>query len=303
LHVAAARGEIEILKALLQKKPDVDVPGKGVYKYTPFAWAARHGRAKSVRVLHEYGADINAKDEAAWAPIMIAALERHAETAKELIAAGADPDYLDGFKWQGTPLTIASEKPNALPTVKVLVEAGADVNASKNPSGCTPLRRAAEFGDGEVHSYLIQHEAVVDAQEHTTLWTPLRYAVKGGHIDCIRVLLDAGANRNAAFQNNWTPAHVAALCKKWKVMRMLLGEPVEVNLRTEPEGWTPLHMTLDLGPTITTTVKLLLNAGADPNLKDAQGMTVLDWALAVGNKDVVDILEHAPRKTIARTAR
>lgn len=155
LHVAAGRGEVEILKALLKKDPNVDVLSEGVQKCTPLSWAATNGQAQSVRVLHEHGADINAKDDNGWAPIMIAALECHAETVRELIAAGADPDYLDGFKGQGTPLTIACEKPNALPTVRVLVDAGADINASKNPSGYTPLHRAAEYGDEEVVSYLI----------------------------------------------------------------------------------------------------------------------------------------------------
>lgn len=98
---------------------------------------------------------------------MIAALECHAETVGELIAAGVDPDYLDGFKLQGTPLTIVCERANALPIVEVLVNAGADINASKNPSGCTPLHRAAEYGDEEVVSYLIQHGAILDVQEHT----------------------------------------------------------------------------------------------------------------------------------------
>ena len=293
LHVAAARGEVEIMKALLQKKLDVDVLGRGVYKYTPLAWAARHGQAQSVRILCENGANVNVKDEIGWAPIMLAALECHVEAVQELIAEGADPDYLDGFTWQGTPLTIACEKLNALPTVKVLLEAGADVNAPKNPTGGTPLHRAAEIGDEDVLSYLIQHNSTVDAKEHITLYTPLRYAIKAGNIDCIRTLLDAGADRNAIFQNNWTIAHVAAGCKKWEVMRILVEKPMEVNLRTEPEGWTPLHLTLALGPTTTTTVKFLLNAGADPRLRDAKGMTVLDWAIAAGKTDVVDILEHA----------
>jgi hypothetical protein len=50
---------------------------------------------------------------------------------------------------------------------------------------------------------------------------------------------------------------------------MLLEQPMEVNRRTE-EGWTLLYLTLELGPTAPIVVKLLLNAGADPRLKDAK---------------------------------
>jgi ankyrin repeat protein len=78
-----------------------------------------------------------------------------------------------------------------------------------------------------------------------------------------------GADRDAAFQNNWTPAHVAALCKKWKIVRALLEQHMEVNRRTEEE-WTPLYLTLELRPTAPIVMKLLLNAGADPRLKDAK---------------------------------
>jgi ankyrin repeat protein len=297
LHVAAARGEVEILKTLLQKARNVDVLGEGVYKLTPLAWAARNGQAQSIRILREYGADINTKDDSGWSPIMIAALECHAETVNELIAVGADPDYLDGFELHGTPLTIACKRVNALETVKVLVEAGADVCGSNNPTGGTPLHRAAELGDEEVVSYLIQHGAGVEAKEFTTLWTPLRYAIKGGHIACVRTLLSAGANRNAEFQNNWTPAHVAASCKKWEIMRMLLEQPMEVSHHTEPEGWTPLHLSLNVGPTAPVIVKLLLNAGADPRRKDAKGLTPLDWALGAEKQDIAEILNHATRQT------
>ena len=77
---------------------------------------------------------------------------------------------------------------------------------------------------------------------------------------------------------------------------MLLEQPMEVNRRTEEEGWTPLHLTLDLGPTAPTMVKLLLNAGADPRLKDAKALTPYDWALNVGKRGIADILNHATNK-------
>ena len=82
---------------------------------------------------------------------------------------------------------------------------------------------------------------------------------------------------------------------------MLLEQPMEVNRRTEPEGWTPLHLALDLGPTAPTVVKLLLNAGADPRLQDAKGFTAHDWALAAGKNDIADILIRAMNKKAART--
>jgi hypothetical protein len=54
---------------------------------------------------------------------------------------------------------------------------------------------------------------------------------------------------------------------------MLLEQPMEVNRRTE-EGWTLLYLTLELGPTAPIVVKLLLNAGVDPRLKDAKSYSL-----------------------------
>jgi ankyrin repeat protein len=85
-------------------------------------------------------------------------------------------------------------------------------------------------------------------------------------------------------------------------MRMLLEQPMVVNRRTEPEGWTPLHLALGVGPTAPTIVKLLLNAGADPHLTDSKGLTAHDWALAAGNKDIAAILIHTVNKDAAKTA-
>ena len=72
-------------------------------------------------------------------------------------------------------------------------------------------------------------------------------AVQHGHEGCVKRLLDAGANRNTVFENNWTLAHLAASCPRWGVLKILTDEtssPLEVNRQTTPEGYTPLHLAL-----------------------------------------------------------
>ncbi|KAH8821442.1 ankyrin repeat-containing domain protein [Xylogone sp. PMI_703] len=301
LHMAAGMGNTEILSVLLHRASNVDVLSTGTYKVTPLAWAARNGKPQAIRMLHERGADLNVKDDSGWAPIMTASLECHAEAVKELIALGVDPDYLDGFQFQGTPLAIACTRYNGFETVKVLVEAGADVCSRSSTGQGTPLHRAAELGDNEVVIYLIERGAEVEAVENTTLFTPLRYAIKGGHIDSVRTLLDVGANRNAVFRNNWTIAHVAVACNKWEIMRMLTEQPMDVNQATEPEKWTPLHLALNTGASAPVIVKLLLNAGADPQKRDSGGHTPLDLTRGANLADLVAILNNPETQIRRRT--
>lgn len=292
LHVAAGMGNVELLTVLLQRVNDVDVLSQGTYKLTPLAWAARNGKPQTIRKLCEHGADLHFIDGSGWSPIMTASIECHAEAVKELIALGVDPDYLPGSKFQGTALAIACTMVNGFETVKVLVESGADVNSSSPISRGTPLHRAAELGNNQVVIYLIEHGAEVDAAECTTLFTPLRYAIDGGHVDTVRTLLDVGANRNAIFHNNWTIAHVAATCKKWEIMRMLLEEPMDVNQATELERQTPLHVALSTGASAAHIVKLLLNSGAGPQKRDSAGLTPLELASRANLVDVVEILSN-----------
>ncbi|RPI77523.1 MAG: ankyrin repeat domain-containing protein, partial [Desulfobacteraceae bacterium] len=92
-------------------------------------------------------------------------------------------------------------------------------------------------------------------------WTPLHTAVWNSRVECVRVLIEAGADLNAQACNQKTGLHYAA-----------------------EEGKVPI-------------AEMLLKAKADPNLKDSQGKTPLDWALWNNHQEVADLLKKNNAKT------
>lgn len=68
-----------------------------------------------------------------------------------------------------------------------------DVNAEM--SARYPLHIAADYGQADVLTYLLEKGASVDQVDKHGI-TPLLAAIWEGHTSCVRVLLEHGANRN-----------------------------------------------------------------------------------------------------------
>ena len=93
-------------------------------------------RPERVWQLIQAGADVNAKNEYGWTPLMIAAIENTPEVLKVLIEAGAD---VNAKNKDGVTALMPAARNNSNPEVlKVLLEAGADAKA-KNNEGQTAL--------------------------------------------------------------------------------------------------------------------------------------------------------------------
>ncbi|BAT99767.1 phytochrome-interacting ankyrin-repeat protein 2-like [Vigna umbellata] len=101
LHVLARKGDLKLVKKLLDEGMNVNVSAwgpksKGV---TPLHLAAEGGHIGVMDVLLEHGADIDARTKGAcgWTPLHIAAKERRRDAVKFLIENGAflPPDIND----------------------------------------------------------------------------------------------------------------------------------------------------------------------------------------------------------------
>ena len=92
---------------------------------------------------------------------------------------------------------------------KVMLEAGANPNA-RDQFGQTPLHYAVSAPHADVARELIAAGADVDAKDDTD-FTPLICAcMERCDADCVKMLLDAGANREAETRDAWRPMHFAA---------------------------------------------------------------------------------------------
>jgi ankyrin repeat protein len=116
--------------------------------------------------------------------------------------------------------------------------------------------------------------------------TLLHHAAAFGSIDTMKLLLDAGADVNAANRRRSTPLHWS-LHDEAKV-RLLLTRGAAINAK-QVEGRTPLYIAASMGQG-ASLVKLLLNDGANPSLATANGMTPLMAASVRGDVETMKLL-------------
>jgi len=116
--------------------------------------------------------------------------------------------------------------------------------------------------------------------------TLLHHAAGFGTIETMALLLDAGADVNAANLRRSMPLHWA-LHDEAKV-RLLLSRGAAVNAK-QVEGRTPLYMAASMGHG-ASLVKLLLDSGANASMATANGMTPLMAAAVRGDVEVLTLL-------------
>jgi len=163
---------------------------------SPVADAAMRGDVEAVEALLERGADVNAARGDGMTALHWAAEHGDAGLAGMLLQAGANLDATTRIGAY-TPLHVAARAGSA-PVVELLVEAGADVALRAANSGATALHLASAAGDTGSIRALLEHGADIDAREHQWGQTPLVFAAGWNRADAIRVLLEAGADPEAA---------------------------------------------------------------------------------------------------------
>jgi ankyrin repeat protein len=157
--------------------------------------------------------------------------------------------------------------------------------------GVALIRWCAYHGDVSAVKILLEH-----GESLSTLGPnlDLNGAAFHGHWQLCEFLLESGADANHALPDTGeTPLH-AALCKRdqpefERVVRVLLASGADPNrparagaetgafmrdVRTR--GETPLHRAAAFGS--EGCIRMLLDAGADPRLRDAHGDSPLSWA-------------------------
>lgn len=168
--------------------------------------------------------------------------------------------------------------------VKMMV-ARADVNAIDD-GGRTSLSWAASGGHVEIVKLLLNAGADVNAEGgEKDGCTALYYAVYYRHTDIVRVLLDAKANVMLRDKDGRTALHHAAGKVGYaEGVKMLLGAGANINARDHTWGWTTLHYAAYYNH--TEIVKILLNQMADITVRDKDGLTALELAVKHGHTEV-----------------
>ena len=155
--------------------------------------AVRQGDVDEVRSLLNDGADPNEAQGDGLTALHVAAQEGHVEIVRLLLDAGATVDAKSRIG-DYTPLHLANQGAHTS-VARALVEAGADVSAPTSTSGVTALHLAAQVvgGQGAV-KMLLESGAPVDATEAQAGQTPLMFAAAAGRTAAVRELLRHGAD-------------------------------------------------------------------------------------------------------------
>jgi N-acyl-D-amino-acid deacylase len=173
--------------------------------------------------------------------------------------------------------------------VEALLAAGANPKASAS-SGFTPLIAAANcHANAPIVRMLLDHGA--DANQSTPTGTTALLLAPGSDPDSVKLLLDRGADVRAKNSGGFTALHVAASRGDAKSAQLLLDAGADPNVRDVALGRTPLHWAAQAGS--AEVVALLLERGADPNVRESlSGMTALMEAAASerAREDVVQTL-------------
>ena len=289
LHEAATIGSAPVVGALLKAGAHANAAyGDGE---TPLMLAARAGSLGGVKLLLEAGADVNAAETfRGQTALMLAAVENHADVVTALLAAGAQPStrsieytfqkltggaggIIHDRSQGGVTALILAARQGSREAGAALVAGGADLNAVEPQYGFTAMQTAIFNGHYAFARMLVEKGAGVNdgslyvvtemrnLAKYTNRPNPPDTDDGVSHLDIVTLLLDKGANPNAPYTKTIPP-------------RQAQG-----NINVAP-GSTALYRavrSIDLA-----TVKLLLDAGANPSQAIGDGSTPLMAAAGLG---------------------
>jgi len=185
--------------------------------------------------------------------------------------AGSYDDFFSAIK---------SDNDFALST---LLQRGFDPN-TVNPQGVHGLMLAIKEPSPKAARVLIGWPKTQVEVRNAADESPLMLAALAGDVDVCRLLIARDADVN---KTGWAPLHYAATNGHLDVMRLLLEENAFIDAAS-PNGTTPLMMAAHYGN--AAAVKLLLEAGADPSLKNSQSLSALDFANRGARTDSADVI-------------
>lgn len=269
LMYAAAIGSLDAMKLLVDDGAKVDAPNS--FGATPLMWCA--GDLAKVRYLLEKGASVTTKSQYGRTPLLIAATyDGSVEIGRLMIAKGADVRAKDQ---SGATVLNAAAAANNIKLARLLLDKGADVN-SMDGAGFNPLMIAAANGDrsAPLVKLLIERGA----------------AVNGACIDSVEMMKNGPIGIGKL-----TALLVAAGQGSYQTVESLLKAGANVNA-TDIRGMTPLMLAITTDHPDARIVRLLLEKGADRNLKSLKAETALDWAKKYQNPEIMRALDLTPSK-------
>lgn len=263
--------------------------------------AVRKGRTECLKVFLKHGMDVDAKPD----PIVretalhIAAGGGNGEIVQLLLASGADPHLCNGVG--DSPLG-AAVKHGEFPVASILIRSGADPNRGEREP---PLVQAIVDRRYDGALWLLEQGA--DPNSRSKMYGPALDLAIGGcgstsnseagknqAFTVVQLLLKKGASTHPPRGGN--PLKVAAVVGNSKLILLLLSSGAEVNAADEHGNTVLHHLAGWPGNIPPEAILILLEHGADPNLKNQKGLAPSDIAKASqepASRHFLSMLEEA----------
>jgi ankyrin repeat protein len=261
LHIAIYRDDVALAKKLIAQ--GADVRATNAYGSTPMSEAAVVGNIEVIKALLEAGADVESPGADGQTALMVVARSSNVAAARILIKHGAKVNARERWREQTALMWAAAESQSGM--MKELIRSGADLDA---------------------RSQVNEWSREVSAEPRIQ-WRPaggftaLLYAARQGCLECVRHLVEAGADVNLGDPRGVTPLIMATTNFNFDVAASLLRSGADPN-KWDYWGRTALYAAVDLNtlprggwpdrPSVDETTplqlaQLLLAAGANPNLQ------------------------------------
>jgi ankyrin repeat protein len=226
---------------------------------TSLHYAVRNDDAQLVDRLIRVGANVKAANRYGITPLYLACVNGNAAIIERLLKAGADANAVSN---EGETALMTASRTGSVNAVKVLLAHGADVNAKESWHGETALMWAVAQKHAAVAKELLAKGADVNARSMANKWerqnsaeprekwlplgslSALEFAARQGCVDCVPVLVQAGADINAPDQDGITPLLSAMINGHYDVANVLLENGANPNI-ADRTGRTPLYSAVD----------------------------------------------------------
>jgi len=150
------------------------------------------------------------------------------------------------------------------------------------------LHLAAFTGNDELAKRSIERGECLNERDYEKM-TPLHRAIERGNREIVDLLIRSGADVGARGKLGLTPMHIAAARGFGFAIRRLRSAGAEMNTLSI-EGSTPLHRAILFRVSIPI-IRLLLNCGSDPYIKDSRGRMAFDLAGDLGQNEIYVFLK------------